>query len=240
MTLLPQALSLTIPMACCCGILIGLRPAVGGPRVRRDAGLRRQPLPAAAPDCAPRASWRPRRPPTKRSSRCRTRTRPFARSRSTWWRRGAESNVKPRVFFEDSQPGDLRARLPPGGGWRDVFLADTTRPDQTTVYFAREGRLAIDRADASRAAACSTTAPGTRRMRQARGVRGRTFERPGARHWMPTPSSRGRRQGRQRDDIAELRADRRPTTPRTAAIDYSQRFMVQQKFSLPAACPSWR
>ncbi len=35
------------------------RPAVGRPRVRGDAGVRRQPLPADAPDCAPRRRWRP-------------------------------------------------------------------------------------------------------------------------------------------------------------------------------------
>jgi lipopolysaccharide export LptBFGC system permease protein LptF len=32
----------------------------------------------------------------------------------------------------------------PGGGWRDVFLADATRADETTVYFAKEGRLLVD------------------------------------------------------------------------------------------------
>jgi hypothetical protein len=30
-------------------------------------------------------------------------------------------------------------------GWRDVFLADTTDPRQTTVYFAKEGRLVVNR-----------------------------------------------------------------------------------------------
>ena len=34
--------------------------------------------------------------------------------------------------------------IQPDGGWRDVFLADTTRPEQTTVYFAREGRIRLD------------------------------------------------------------------------------------------------
>src|SRR6185295_13981522 len=30
-------------------------------------------------------------------------------------------------------------------GWRDVFLADSTRADETTVYVASAGRLVIDR-----------------------------------------------------------------------------------------------
>jgi LPS export ABC transporter permease LptG len=35
--------------------------------------------------------------------------------------------------------------LPVGGGWRDILLADTTRAGYTTVYFAREGRILVDR-----------------------------------------------------------------------------------------------
>ena len=35
--------------------------------------------------------------------------------------------------------------LPPTGGWRDVFLADATSPDHTTVYFAKEGQISVDR-----------------------------------------------------------------------------------------------
>ena len=37
----------------------------------------------------------------------------------------------------------------PGGGWRDVFLADTSRPIETTVYSPSEGRLLVDRAKGS-------------------------------------------------------------------------------------------
>ena len=61
--------------------------------------------------------------------------------------------------------------MPPGGGWRDVFLADTTQPDQTTVYFAREGRLVIDRAEADRAAGAQNGTAPHDVARQARRVR---------------------------------------------------------------------
>src|SRR5262249_19885461 len=59
----------------------------------------------------------------------------------------AESDIKPRVFYEafPNRVLYVRDRLPTGG-WRDVFLADATRPDQTTVYLAREGRFLVDRA----------------------------------------------------------------------------------------------
>ena len=57
-----------------------------------------------------------------------------------------EHNVKPRVFFDKFPNRVLYVRdLPPGGGWRDIFLADSSKPGETTVYFAREGRILVDR-----------------------------------------------------------------------------------------------
>ncbi len=59
----------------------------------------------------------------------------------------AESDIKPRVFFTAFPNRVLYVRDQSStGGWHDVFLADATRPDQTTVYFASEGRLLVDRA----------------------------------------------------------------------------------------------
>src|SRR3984893_10820996 len=58
----------------------------------------------------------------------------------------AESNVKPRVFFEEFPNRAVYVRdVVPGDGWRDVFLADSTHADQTTVFFARKGRLIVNR-----------------------------------------------------------------------------------------------
>ncbi len=60
----------------------------------------------------------------------------------------AENEIKPRVFFEDFPNRVLYVRdTPPGtSGWTDVFLADTTNPDQPTIFTARSGRMVIDRA----------------------------------------------------------------------------------------------
>ena len=60
----------------------------------------------------------------------------------------AENDIKPRVFFEDFPNRVLYVRdTPPGGGgWLDVFLADTTNPDQPTIFTAKRGRMVIDRA----------------------------------------------------------------------------------------------
>ena len=58
-----------------------------------------------------------------------------------------EKNVKRNVFFTDFPNRVIYVRdLPPEGGWRDVFLADDSSGDRTVVYFAKEGRLAVDRA----------------------------------------------------------------------------------------------
>jgi LPS export ABC transporter permease LptF/LPS export ABC transporter permease LptG len=61
------------------------------------------------------------------------------------------SEVKPRVFYEDFPNRVLYVRdLEPGGaGWRDVFLADTTRPDEPVVYTTARGRMLIDRSKRS-------------------------------------------------------------------------------------------
>ena len=61
------------------------------------------------------------------------------------------SEVKPRVFYEDFPNRVLYVRdLEPGGtGWLNVFLADTTRPDEPVVYTTERGRMAVDRAKRS-------------------------------------------------------------------------------------------
>src|SRR5262245_58470233 len=58
----------------------------------------------------------------------------------------AESDVKPRVFFQDFPNRVLYIQdVAPEGGWRDVFMADSAQGNQTTAYFARRGRLIVAR-----------------------------------------------------------------------------------------------
>ena len=50
----------------------------------------------------------------------------------------------PQVFFTYFPNQIIYVRdIPPGGGWRDVFVADG-QGERTTVYFAREGRVVLD------------------------------------------------------------------------------------------------
>ena len=57
-----------------------------------------------------------------------------------------ETQIKPRVFFEDFANLTLFTRDVPagGGGWRDVFLADQRDPKRSQILMARRGRLNID------------------------------------------------------------------------------------------------
>ena len=58
-----------------------------------------------------------------------------------------ENDIRPRVFFEDFPGWVLYARdEAPGGGWKDVLVADTRKPEATSIYMAAGGRLALDRA----------------------------------------------------------------------------------------------
>ena len=59
----------------------------------------------------------------------------------------AEGEVRPRVFFEDFPDLVLYVREIPasGGGWTDVFMADTQPGKPAAIYMARHGRVVIDR-----------------------------------------------------------------------------------------------
>ena len=60
----------------------------------------------------------------------------------------AEGEVRPRVFFEDFPDVVVYVRevSPSGGGWTDVFMADSRAGQSRSVYLARRGRVVIDRA----------------------------------------------------------------------------------------------
>jgi LPS export ABC transporter permease LptG/LPS export ABC transporter permease LptF len=58
----------------------------------------------------------------------------------------AESDVKARTFYQGFPDRVVYVRdVLPDRGWQDVFLADTTKNEQTSVYFASGGHLLIDR-----------------------------------------------------------------------------------------------
>lgn len=57
-----------------------------------------------------------------------------------------ESEIQPRVFFEDFPQKVLFIQdVLPGGGWGRVFIGDTSTPGRPQIQMARQGRLVIDR-----------------------------------------------------------------------------------------------
>jgi LPS export ABC transporter permease LptG/LPS export ABC transporter permease LptF len=145
-TLLPQALSVTIPMALLVGVLVGLgrfssdREWVAvqscGVSIFRVA----RPVILLAVAAWAATSWViiEAVPDANQASR-EISLRIIAQR--------TESEVKPRVFFTDFLNRVLYVRDVPrdGSGWRDVFLADTSVPANPVVYVASRGRLLIDR-----------------------------------------------------------------------------------------------
>ena len=145
LTLLPQALSLTIPMAVLLGILVGFGRlsadrelvAIQSCGVSLGRLLRPILLVAALATAATAYETIVALPNANQT---------FREIVFVTMATRVENNVKPRVFFEDFPGKVIYVReVPLGGGWRDIFLADTSRPTETTVYFAREGRIRLDR-----------------------------------------------------------------------------------------------
>lgn len=147
----------------------------------------------------------------------------------------AESNIKPRVFFDDFPDRVIYVRDVVPGGWRDVFMADSTRADQTTVFFAKEGRLIVNRD--TRMVTLELLA-GTRHTIQTAkpeeyegGPFASMLLRLDAETVFPriTPAK-----GVPEMSVAELRASIADEAKR-GGPGYNQRFMIQQKYSFPAA-----
>jgi lipopolysaccharide export system permease protein len=145
LTLVPQALGVTIPMALLLGILIGLgRVSADREFVALQAcgvSLFRILRPLALLAAVATATTAYVMIVVLPSANQRFREITFNVVASQ-----GEGDVKPRVFFTTFPNRVIYVRdVPQAGGWSDVFLADSTEPAQTTVYFAQAGRLLIDR-----------------------------------------------------------------------------------------------
>jgi LPS export ABC transporter permease LptG/LPS export ABC transporter permease LptF len=146
-TLVPQALGLTLPMALLVGILVGLG------RLSAD----REAVAFLACGISP---YRLLRPIAALALAGAIATlyvmivaipdanRTFLAITFDIVSKKVESDVRPRVFFEDFPGWVLYAAdeaAPGQPGWRRLIVADTSRPESIEIYFADHGRLAIDR-----------------------------------------------------------------------------------------------
>ena len=148
----------------------------------------------------------------------------------------AETDVKPRTFYQGFPNRVVYVRDVPAGGWRDVFLADTTKGDQTSAYFAETGRLVIDRERRTVQLILENGTSHTTYTAQADKYEGSAFQRIVLNLNAEDVFKRTTLlKGDNEMTIAELRAEiaKRQAEKQPYA---SQLFTIQQKFSIPVSC----
>lgn len=146
LTLIPQALGLTIPMALLTGLLIGLgrlsadREAVAllACGVSPYRLLRPVLLMAACAAAATMYVMIKAIPDANQT---------FRQITFEVIAKRVENDIHPRVFFEDFPGWVLYAGDEPtdGVGWKNVLVANTGKPDATELYLASRGRLVLSR-----------------------------------------------------------------------------------------------
>jgi LPS export ABC transporter permease LptG/LPS export ABC transporter permease LptF len=235
-TLIPQALGITIPMALLLGILIGLgRISADREFVALQAcgvSLFRVLRPIAVLSlvaCAATAYEMIVALPNANQT--------FRQITFNVVASKAEGDIKPRVFFDQFPNRVLFVRdLLPEGGWRDVFLADSTRAGQTTVYFAKQGRLIVDRTKQTVELMLEGGTRHTTYSSKPEEYDPGSFDRLVLNMDAATVFPRTQLlKGDNEMTIAELRAAAAENQKRGAPPN-SQYFTIQQKFSIPAAC----
>jgi LPS export ABC transporter permease LptG/LPS export ABC transporter permease LptF len=144
--LIPQALGLTIPMALLVGLLIGLGRMSGD----------RETVALLACGVSPYRLLRPvlLLAGVAGAAHLYVMVRAIPDANQTFRQitydvvsQQLENDVRPQVFFENFPGLVLYTRDIPvsGGGWKDVLVADTSKPDSTVLYMAQRGRLILDR-----------------------------------------------------------------------------------------------
>ena len=137
-TLLPQALALTIPMALLIGLLVGLGRLSADREfvVMMACGISPyrllQPILVFAVVCWGLTSWVLIKAMPDGNQKYREMSTEIAMNR-------AEGEVKPRVFFDHFPNIVLYVREVPtnGQGWLDVLAADTSNPSSPVIFMAK-------------------------------------------------------------------------------------------------------
>jgi len=236
LTLLPQALSITIPMALLLGILIGFG------RMSADREF------VALQACGV-SLFRLLRPIVLLASLGTAATayetivalpnanQTFREITLAVVADKIDKQVKPRVFFTAFPDRVIYVQdLPPSGGWHDVFLADATNADHTTVYFAREGRIGVDHVKKTVALQLLHGTSHTTLLSKPDQYEGTDFQELTLSLDPATIFPRPPPKGTPEMTIAELRR----TIAEAAShgqTAIAEQFFIQLKFSLAAACP---
>jgi len=236
LTLVPQALSVTIPMALLYGVLFGLgrwsadREFVAMQACGVSVFRILRPITLLAVLAAAATAYETIVALPDANQTFRQVTFNIVAS-------GAESDIKPRVFYQNFPNRVLYARdVQAGGGWREVFLADSTRPEETTVYVAASGRLVIDRTKQSVTLLLERGSSYTTYLKKPEACDVHAFERLVLDMDANTVFPRAQIvKGDNEKTIAELRVTAEINRQRGQPY-YGQLYTIQQKFSLPAAC----
>lgn len=147
LTLIPQGLGLTIPMALLTGLLIGLGRMSGD----------RESVALLACGVSPYRLLRPLMLLTLVAAGANlyvmvdaipNANQTFRELSFDVVSKRLETDVQPQVFFGQFPGWQIYTRDIPrdGSGWKDVFVADTSHPDSVVIYMADSGRLILDRA----------------------------------------------------------------------------------------------
>ncbi|MDQ3069759.1 MAG: LptF/LptG family permease [Acidobacteriota bacterium] len=152
-----------------------------------------------------------------------------------------ESEIQPRVFFEDFPNRVLYIRdIPPASGWNKVFIGDTSEPGRPRIEMAQQGQLVIDRDkrtvdvvlnDGVRYSPGPQSTTGEAVYDTNRFVQ--IVSRLDPNSVFPPPSTPGG--GPNNMTIPELRAEMVAKVER-GELPHPQIIAIQQKFSFPVAC----
>jgi LPS export ABC transporter permease LptG/LPS export ABC transporter permease LptF len=236
-TLLPQALGLTIPMALLVGLLIGLGRMSGD----------REAVALLACGVSPYRLLRPVLilAAVAGSVHLYVMIQAIPNANQSYRQlvydvvsQQVENDVRPQVFFENFPNWVLYARdIPPGGGWKDVLVADTTNDKAPKLFMAKHGRLVLDR---DKQTVDLVLEDGTRYS--SRGENGKDVETYRFREQLIVkldpksvfPDFKLMR-GLGEMTIAGLNAQAREKLASNFPVHQEMMF-IQQKFSFPAAC----
>jgi LPS export ABC transporter permease LptG/LPS export ABC transporter permease LptF len=236
LTLVPQALGLTIPMALLYGILLGLGRlsadrefvalqacGVSVFRVFRPIAL------VAVAACGATAYNMIVALPDANQT--------FREITFNIVASGADTDIKARVFFTSFPNRVLYIRdIDRATGWRDVFLADATDPAHTTVFVAKTGRMSIDRGKRTVELVLENGTQHTTSRDEPEKYDADAFESTVLKVDPETIFPRTQIvKGDNEKTIAELRQTVEDNTAHHLPSN-SQLYTIQQKFSLPVAC----
>lgn len=238
LTLIPQALGLTIPMALLTGLLIGLG------RLSSD----RETVALLACGVSPYRLLRPvlLMATVAAAATLYVMVKALPDANQTFREitfdviaKQVENDVRPRVFFENFPGWVLYARDEPTDrvGWKEMLVANTSKPESTELFLASRGRLVVIRRERR---VDLVLTDGTR---YATGKPGetRTYRFPGDLTMALNPESVFQKadlpRGLTEKTIADLRHDMHVKLTGTPQYSpHPEIIFIEQKFSVPFAC----